>query len=157
MTWKASFLALALTACASAAAQTHAPDGAPDWISGYWLSCEGNQHIAENWITSGHTMLGTNLMHAPHSAYEFLRIAPDAQGRLTYFSMPNGRAPPTAFAMTAHEGQRIVFENPAHDAPQRIIYWREGDELRARIEQMDGSGQITWVFRRAAPDARCPL
>ena len=29
----------------------------------------------------------------------------------------------------------MVFENPEHDFPQRIVYWREGDRvLHARIE-----------------------
>ncbi len=29
---------------------------------------------------------------------------------------------------------RVVFENTAHDFPQRIIYWKDGNDLRARIE-----------------------
>jgi hypothetical protein len=29
---------------------------------------------------------------------------------------------------------RVVFENLAHDFPQRVIYWKEGDVLAARVE-----------------------
>ena len=27
-----------------------------------------------------------------------------------------------------------MFENAAHDFPQRVLYWREGEFLKARIE-----------------------
>lgn len=29
---------------------------------------------------------------------------------------------------------KAVFENPEHDFPQRILYWRDGANLCARIE-----------------------
>jgi hypothetical protein len=29
---------------------------------------------------------------------------------------------------------RVVFENATHDFPQRVIYWKEGEVLAARIE-----------------------
>ncbi len=28
----------------------------------------------------------------------------------------------------------MVFENAVHDFPQRILYWREGEALLARVE-----------------------
>lgn len=131
-------------------------NASPTWLSGYWLSCEGGRETAENWIGADAGMLlGTN---RSGDAYEFLRIAPNGRGGLSYFSMPNGRSPPTEFAMTAHAGQRAVFENPAHDFPQRIIYERSGDTLTARIEGPGENGQtasMEWRFRRAAPDTRC--
>ena len=80
----------------------------------------------------------------------------DTRGGLSYFSMPNGAAQ-TEFEMTSHEAQRVVFSNPAHDFPQRVIYERSGDTLHARIEgeveeRTDG---VDWNFRRAEADARC--
>lgn len=46
--------------------------------------------------------------------------------------------------------KRVVFENAAHDFPQRILYWREGDDLVARIEgTMRGQPrQQEWRFSR---------
>jgi hypothetical protein len=32
-----------------------------------------------------------------------------------------------------------MFENAAHNDPQRIRYWREGDVLKAEISAIDGS------------------
>ena len=43
----------------------------------------------------------------------------------------------------------VVFENPEHDYPQRILYLRDGDELTARIEGTAGgvekSSEWTWT------------
>jgi hypothetical protein len=149
-----SLIAILGACAASAQPQTNA-GAAPDWMSGYWLSCEDGE-TAENWIGGGRgVLLGTNLSGG---GFEFLRIADNGRGGLSYFSMPNGRAPATEFAMAAHADQRVVFENPAHDFPQRIIYERDGDVMVARIEgPMNGREEaIEWRFRRAAPNARCP-
>lgn len=127
-----------------------------DWVSGYWLSCEDGRETAESWIGAGTgTLLGTNLSGG---GFEFLRIAENEAGVLTYYSMPNGRSPPTPFAMVSLADQRAVFENLAHDFPQRIIYERDGDVMVARIEgPMDGRVEsMEWRFRRAAQDTRCP-
>lgn len=146
---------LALVAgCSAPAAETSRGAG-PDWMSGYWLSCEGGRETAESWIGAGSgRLLGTNL--SPYG-FEFLRIADNGRGGLSYYSMPNG-APQTEFEMTSNEGQRAVFSNPSHDFPQRIIYERSGDALHARIEgELEGRTQgMDWNFRRSAADARCP-
>lgn len=146
-------LAAALSACVTAEAQ---PAGSLDWMSGYWLSCEDGTETAENWIGAGRdTLLGTNLTAGERTAYEFLRIAPNAAGGRSYFSMPGGRSPPTEFALVELEGHRAVFANPEHDFPKRIVYWREGDVLQARIEGATSDEGMTWRFERVAPDARC--
>lgn len=153
---RAVILAVALGACATA--PTAPSSGAPDWLSGYWLSCEGDTETAENWIGAGRgVLLGTNITRGRRINYEFLRIAPNGDGVLTYYSMPNGRAPATEFVLIVQEPTRVVFENSTHDFPQRIIYAREGDRLMARIEgQMDGRAEsMAWSFRRARADATC--
>lgn len=143
--------ALAFGGC-SAVAQSPA-SGMPEWMSGYWLSCEHGE-TAENWIGAGRrAMVGVNLTGA---GYEFLRIAADDAGRLVYYSMPSGRSPPTPFTLTNQAGQRAVFENAAHDFPKRIIYERQGNLMTARIDGGEVSEQaMAWRFQRAAPDARC--
>lgn len=144
--------ALVLGACGAIA---QAPDRSmPDWISGYWLSCEAGE-TAENWTGAGRAaLLGTNLSGG---GYEFLRIAPNESGAIVYYSMPGGRSPPTEFEMTGHANQRAVFQNPAHDFPKRIIYERDGDTMMARIDGGEGSQQLVeWRFQRAELDARCP-
>jgi hypothetical protein len=39
-----------------------------------------------------------------------------------YIAQPQGN-PPTEFRLTESLGNRVVFENKAHDFPQRIVYW----------------------------------
>jgi hypothetical protein len=65
-------------------------------------------------------------------SYEFLRIAETADG-VSYFASPGGK-PPVEFKAKETGDKRVVFENAAHDFPQRIIYRRDGDQLVARIE-----------------------
>lgn len=153
---RASLFSLACLA-ASSAASAQTPPTAPDWMSGYWLSCENNTQIAENWFgASSGAMLGTNLTQGEQGSFEFLRVAANGRGGLSYYSMPNA-APVTEFTMITHENRRVVFENPAHDFPQRILYWREGNTLHARIEgEVDGRTQaMDWTFRRARADSNC--
>ena len=45
-------------------------------------------------------------------------------------------------------GGGAVFENLAHDFPQRVIYRRCGEDLCARIEGAMGKGQ-DWRYARA--------
>ncbi|QGZ93279.1 DUF6265 family protein [Terricaulis silvestris] len=146
--------ALGLSACGVSA--QGAASTSPDWISGYWLSCVDGRETAESWIGAGTgTLLGAN---SSGGGFEFLRIAANEDGGLSYYSMPNGASPPTAFAMTSYADQRVVFENPQHDFPQRIVYERDGDVMVARIEgPMDGRTEsMEWRFQRAEQDAHCP-
>lgn len=143
---------LLAAACGSAA---QAPRAMPDWLSGYWLSCEAGRETAESWIGAGKdVMVGTNLSA---DGFEFLRIAPASAGEgVSSYSMPNGRSPPTEFVLRSNDGARAVFENPAHDFPQRVVYAREGDVLTARIESLDGNESMEWRFERRPLDTRCP-
>ncbi len=72
--------------------------------------------------------------------------------------MPEGVGPPTEFRMVELAANRVVFENPTHDFPQRVIYERNGDTLHARIEgTMNGRTQgMDWTFQRRDVDTRCP-
>ncbi len=47
-----------------------------------------------------------------------------------------------AVALTA------LFANAAHDYPQRIRYWREGETLNAEISLLDGSKAMRWQYKR---------
>jgi hypothetical protein len=68
-------------------------------------------------------------------SYEFLRIEAVPAG-LTYFASPQGQ-PPTPFVAVENRKGRVVFENKAHDFPNRILYWLgEDGRLHARVEGM---------------------
>ena len=50
---------------------------------------------------------------------------------------------------------KIVFEDPAREFPRRILYWRDGEALVARVEgTIDGQARAReWRYERA----RSPL
>jgi hypothetical protein len=54
------------------------------------------------------------------------------------------------FTEKERAANRVVWENLAHDFPQRIIYQRVApDTLVARIESADGARGTSWRMSRA--------
>jgi hypothetical protein len=105
------------------------------WIAGHWSSRLGEAVIEEIWTEpAGGVMLGMHREIRPGSRamFEFLRIE-EREGTITYIAQPGGK-PPTPFPLSSIEGEKVTFENPDHDWPNRIIYWKEGDSLCARVE-----------------------
>ncbi|MDZ4361981.1 DUF6265 family protein [Brevundimonas sp.] len=141
------------------------PDPRPDlgWMAGYWLSCEGGREVTEVWTgpRSG-VMVGAGLTtQGDRVGFELSRIAPvdDTAGApLAYFAQPQGQAA-TVFTVVDWGPGRVVFQQAAHDFPQRIVYERHGDVLSARIEgEIEGQlRSIGWQFTRAELNARCPI
>jgi hypothetical protein len=131
------------------AAQTAKPtlDGLA-WMAGSWSGETRGIQMEEHWTApKSNSMIGVHrdVGKGRTLGFEFLRI--EQQGdQIVYLSMPNGRSPATPFSLKEASGTRVVFENPSHDFPQRIIYWKDGNDLRARIEgTMNGkAGSEEW-------------
>ena len=64
---------------------------------------------------------------------EFMRIE-TKDGALVYTPRIGSKQTPVEFRLKSQSEREVVFENPAHDFPQRILYRRNGDELLGRIE-----------------------
>ena len=103
----------------------------PVWMTGSWKANGSEEH----WTSAdGDVMLGMSReVRDGKTSFEFLRIE-KKDGTLVYQAMPFGH-PPTPFPLKSMTSTRAVFENPSHDFPQRIIYWRDGARLCARIEE----------------------
>ena len=148
----AGLMALATAGCASA------QDAA--FLAGYWLSCAAGREVSETWTDArGSVLFGTSVtMDKGEVSWEFSRIAPSAAG-LSFFASPNGQQP-AEFPLVAEKSapNRLVFENLAHDFPQRVIYVLEGTRLKARIEGTIGGKLevMEWDYGRAALNQRCP-
>jgi hypothetical protein len=143
-----------LTAGAAALLMGQAPPQARvddlGWLGGRWVSEAEGRWTEESWSTPrGGVMLGHSRAGRGETMreFEFLRIAPGADGVIAYHAQPGGR-PAVAFRLVAREGTSATFENPQHDFPQRIRYVRDGDSLTATISAMDGSNAMSWRFRR---------
>jgi len=73
--------------------------------------------------------------------------ATEIDGKLAYWASPQG-GERVAFPMVSQGPREIVFANPAHDYPQRIRYWMEGDALNAEISMTGGGKSMRWSYRR---------
>ena len=124
------------------------------WMVGGWGAEQGGEWGEEHWIPArGGTMLGVHrdVRGGRTTGFEFLRIEARPDG-LVYLASPGGR-PATEFRAVEVRDDRVTFENPAHDFPQRIVYWRTGEALHARIEGRTGGKEASmgWRWLRLAP------
>ncbi|HYC37410.1 MAG TPA: DUF6265 family protein [Usitatibacter sp.] len=145
------FALLLFLVSVNALAQPAAKIETLDWMSGTWLSESARAKVAETWLGPGNgLMVAANLttFGGGRRSFEFLRIAETPEG-LSYLASPGGR-PPVEFKLKELGERRVVFENVAHDFPQRILYWREGEALVARVEgKVKGEEKAEqWRFER---------
>jgi hypothetical protein len=124
-------------------------------MAGAWAGQEDGLRMEEHW-TRGDSSLMVGMHQKVTSdgrkTFEFLRIE-RRDGKLVYLAMPQAR-PETPFPAKSVSSNRVIFENRAHDYPQRIIYWREGDaRLCARTEgTIKGKAESEeWCWGRMAP------
>jgi hypothetical protein len=111
------------------------------WLAGCWQAEGGEPGSGEQWMApAGGAMLGMSrtLRRGRMVAHEFMQIREAAAGGgIEFHAQPAGQAPATFAASKVGEGE-VVFENTAHDFPQRVVYAAEGpDKLQARIEGTD--------------------
>ncbi|MEM7245028.1 MAG: DUF6265 family protein [Acidobacteriota bacterium] len=109
------------------------------WMAGTWSSEKDGRSSEEHWMPPrGGLMLGLHRDVAGPGRFffEYLRIEERPDG-IVYLASPGGSAP-TPFHLVESRGRRVVFENLEHDFPQRIVYWRVGKTLRARVEDASG-------------------
>ena len=107
------------------------------WIAGCWQQTGANTRVVdEQWmVPRGNTMFGMSRTVRGDSLieYEQLRVF-ERDGKAVYHAMPSGQ-PAAEFTAGSVGDTIVIFENPQHDFPQRIIYRKRGaDSLIARIE-----------------------
>ncbi len=108
------------------------------WLGGCWEMnvAEKNLLISEQWMKPlGGMMVGAGrtVKAGKAVAFEYLRIVEDADG-IFYIAKPTANKEETRFKLIKSLPGEVVFENPTHDFPQRVIYRLSGDKLDARIE-----------------------
>jgi hypothetical protein len=106
------------------------------WMAGCWEMRGQGRSTIEMWMPpSGDLMLGASRTVVNGVAREFEHLRLRAAGdTLIYTALPSGQQE-ASFRSTLVRPDTLVFENTAHDFPQRIIYSRRGaDSLVARVE-----------------------
>jgi len=120
------------------------------WMSGCWVSDDGRMRIEECWMKpAGQSMIGTSRTLAEGKTVftEFAMIR-EENGEINYVVSIGLSARPVAFKLIGGSDREAIFENPAHDYPQRIIYRSESaDSLFARIEGEQKGVQKATDFR----------
>jgi hypothetical protein len=121
------------------------------WLSGSWEGDDGGTWNEEVWAAPhGGLMLAFHRDTARGRAvgFEFLRIEETASG-LVYRAMPGGK-PATDFKLVEAWPERAVFES-ALEFPRRVLYFRQGETLHARIEGVRAGKPASkeWIWRRA--------
>jgi hypothetical protein len=99
------------------------------WISGDWEMRTEKLLVEERWTTpAGRRMLGG----------------------IYYVAQPGGK-PPVDFKWNGASSTEVVFENPQHDFPKRIVYRKNADgSVTARVEG-GTTGEKAQEFRYARP------
>lgn len=128
---------LGTTSCAAAEISDLA------FMSGCWAAVGKQAGSGEYWtLPAGKSMLGVNrsVRDGRTVAFEYLRIVEENDGVLALIASPSGQAT-ARFEMTSVASNEVVFANPAHDFPQRIIYRLDADgNLAGRVEgRIDGA------------------
>ena len=121
----------------------------PKWMAGCWEQKDGDAWTEECWtgVRAGQ-MMGSSRSGKGGSLvwYEHIRIT-DEGGVITFCALPKGQTG-ACFKATKITESEIVFENAAHDYPQRIRYRRDGKTLAAEISLKDGTRTSTWRYAR---------
>ncbi len=126
-----------------------------DWLAGHWCGGTEQRKIEEVWLPqAGGVLLGLSRTLSGDSleSFEFMRLVPSGKDA-GFHVQPNG-VPATLFTISSQGRGWVVFENSAHDFPNRIEYRSEGDALHAVISGPGEDGtqlQIPFDYQRCKP------
>jgi hypothetical protein len=125
------------------------------WLQGCWQTTADNRVVEEQWtapragimLSMGRTVRGNQLVE-----YEWVLLR-EHDGQLEYEAHPSGQ-PSAVFTARTATANDVVFENAAHDFPQRVGYKRDGDSLLAWVEGTANgkSRRVEFPYRRVT----CP-
>lgn len=136
----------------AAAALASAPAAAADlaWMSGCWQQTQDDRWTEECWtVPRAGQLMGSGRAGDASGvrSFEFMRIAPGEDGVPVFWGAPGG-SPTVPFRQVGTGAREVVFENPAHDFPTRVRYWRDGETLNAEISGREGTKPMSWRFVR---------
>lgn len=121
------------------------------WIAGTWRGEDGSDRLEERWSEPlGDGMVGTFRWLRSDAVwmYELMTITEDdglLVFRIKHFTRTlKGWEPqdePVSYPLAQFERGKVVFENPAHDAPRRFMYERTApDRIMVSFESIkDGA------------------
>jgi hypothetical protein len=114
----------ALSACGK-----KAEIGSFSWLSGKWVGKYDSIPIFEQWKTAdgkvmhgrGGVLSGKDTVFAENVSIE------EREDGLYYIAVVSGNPAPAEFKFTGYKNDTAVFEDPTHDFPQRVLYFKNED------------------------------
>lgn len=138
-----------LLALALAAAPLRAETPLPSWLAGIWMMEDGASWTDALWTDAkGGIMLGLSRTGFGNElqSWDSQQIQRKADGTVVLVYQRQGRGA-MDYPMVLSSDDAIEFANPAHDDPQRIRYWRQGQLLMAEMSKLDGSDVVRLNYR----------
>ena len=144
------FLAFPVLASCQSVSKTENDFTKLSWLEGTWTrtNAKPGRSGAELWTRGqGNELIGRgiSMRGADTTFVEKLKIVIKS-GDIYYVSDVPENPRPVDFKFTFIDDRSFVCENPAHDFPKKIAYYKDGDNLKAVISG-DGK-EIEYLFRR---------
>jgi len=141
----------AMLAAAALSADAASDVAKLSWMAGGWVQDRDGGVVQETWLAPRDgVMAGVSQTNRPGRKpfVEHMTISAEAAG-VTFTALLPGQ-PPTAFVRIGSGENEAVFENKAHDFPQRVFYRRCGEDLCAGIEGVvkGEPKREEWRYRR---------
>jgi len=112
-----------------------APGVSPEYRECYTAPKAGMMQGSSQTISEGKT-----------TSFEFSLVL-ERDGKVIYRPFPGGKQAAIDFTLTTLAPGEAIFENLAHDFPQRVIYRKADGKLTARIEDAAGKKFMQWVMQ----------
>ncbi len=128
----------------------HDQDNKPhslSWLQGSWQLKE-KPYVEERWTRKGSTLhgVGVQIRNNEEVVSEKMTITKIGD-EVFYLAHVQGSEWPVAFKLINEGNKQVVFENPIHDFPQRILYQLNGDQqLSAQISDIQDRNKIEFNF-----------
>jgi hypothetical protein len=100
-----------------------------EWLQGKWTGNTDGTDFFEEWQPKNGKMMkgfGGAVVGKDTVFSEKVSIGEREDG-VYYTAIVQQNSGPVSFKFTGYKNDSIIFENPAHDFPQRIIYYRLPD------------------------------
>lgn len=103
--------------------------GSFSWLAGKWVGKYDTVPIFEQWkAAEGKVMYGRGgVLSGKDTAFAEEISIEEREDGLYYVAVVKGNPGPAAFKFTGFKNDTAVFEDPAHDFPQRVLYYKNGD------------------------------
>jgi hypothetical protein len=151
--WHIAWIPLVIACASRPAVRAEGPLARLAFMTGCWRGSDGAGTVEERiGPADANIMLSTSrtLEGGRVASFEFLQFEA-RPGTIVLIPYLNGRRA-GEFTLKPGDDGVAVFEDPQHDFPKRVIYRKDGDGLRARVEGDPGDKERAqeWAMRRCA-------